>query len=148
MLVSGQLHNLCLKWLCVFILYPTGNHYYYLPWADTKPVVILTSYWEDISHRLDSVNILLFIAERLVRISHSGTYCACLHRFYCSVIYFNLSLWFILGVPSHHFKNSHVSQGVWRTSERDLDPTHQPHAWGPEQVRQDQTNPTLDLWVL
>nr|XP_046257071.1 myoferlin [Scatophagus argus] len=42
-----------------------GNHYYYLPWADTKPVVILTSYWEDIGHRLESVNILLFIAERL-----------------------------------------------------------------------------------
>ncbi|KAI3363230.1 hypothetical protein L3Q82_011863, partial [Scortum barcoo] len=42
-----------------------GNHYYYLPWADTKPVVILTSYWEDISHRLDSVNVLLFIADRL-----------------------------------------------------------------------------------
>uniref|UniRef100_A0A672H0F0 Myoferlin like n=1 Tax=Salarias fasciatus TaxID=181472 RepID=A0A672H0F0_SALFA len=42
-----------------------GNHYYYLPWADTKPVVILTSYWEDISHRLDSVNVLHFIAERL-----------------------------------------------------------------------------------
>ncbi|KAF7655921.1 hypothetical protein LDENG_00048500 [Lucifuga dentata] len=42
-----------------------GSHYYYLPWADTKPVVILTSYWEDISHRLDSVNVLLFIAERL-----------------------------------------------------------------------------------
>ncbi|XP_020486571.2 myoferlin [Labrus bergylta] len=42
-----------------------GNHYYYLPWADTKPVVILTSYWEDISHRLHSVNVLLFIAERL-----------------------------------------------------------------------------------
>uniref|UniRef100_A0A3Q3J2K7 C2 domain-containing protein n=1 Tax=Monopterus albus TaxID=43700 RepID=A0A3Q3J2K7_MONAL len=42
-----------------------GNHYYYLPWADTKPVVTLTSYWEDISHRLDTVNILLFIAERL-----------------------------------------------------------------------------------
>ncbi|KAM6923228.1 myoferlin [Lycodopsis pacificus] len=42
-----------------------GNHYYYLPWADTKPVVILTSHWEDISHRLDSVNVLLFIAERL-----------------------------------------------------------------------------------
>ncbi|XP_040034731.2 myoferlin [Gasterosteus aculeatus] len=42
-----------------------GNHYYYLPWADTKPVVIVTSHWEDISHRLDSVNILLFIAERL-----------------------------------------------------------------------------------
>uniref|UniRef100_A0A8C5B5I5 Myoferlin like n=1 Tax=Gadus morhua TaxID=8049 RepID=A0A8C5B5I5_GADMO len=44
-----------------------GNHYYYLPWADTKPVVILTSFWEDINHRLDSVNVLLLIAERLVR---------------------------------------------------------------------------------
>ncbi|KAF3842053.1 hypothetical protein F7725_024004 [Dissostichus mawsoni] len=42
-----------------------GNHYYYLPWADNKPVVILTSFWEDISHRLDSANLLLFIAERL-----------------------------------------------------------------------------------
>ncbi|XP_035461979.2 myoferlin isoform X1 [Scophthalmus maximus] len=42
-----------------------GNHYYYLPWANTKPVVILTSYWEDISHRLDSVNVLLSVAERL-----------------------------------------------------------------------------------
>ncbi|KAK5908525.1 hypothetical protein CgunFtcFv8_016574 [Champsocephalus gunnari] len=42
-----------------------GNHYYYLPWADTKPVVILISFWEDISHRLDSANLLLFIAERL-----------------------------------------------------------------------------------
>lgn len=42
-----------------------GNHYYYLPWADTKPVVIVTSFWEDISHRLESVNVLLYIAERL-----------------------------------------------------------------------------------
>uniref|UniRef100_A0A452QDT9 Myoferlin n=1 Tax=Ursus americanus TaxID=9643 RepID=A0A452QDT9_URSAM len=43
-----------------------GNYYYYLPWAHTKPVVTLTSYWEDISHRLDAVNILLAMAERLV----------------------------------------------------------------------------------
>ncbi|XP_072247032.1 myoferlin [Leuresthes tenuis] len=42
-----------------------GNHYYYLPWADTKPVVILTSYWEDISHRLDAANAFLFIADQL-----------------------------------------------------------------------------------
>ncbi|XP_049620337.1 myoferlin [Suncus etruscus] len=42
-----------------------GNFYYYLPWSHTKPVVTLTSYWEDISHRLDVVNILLGIAERL-----------------------------------------------------------------------------------
>lgn len=42
-----------------------GNHYYYLPWADTKPVVVVTSYWEDISHRLDSVNIILYIYHHL-----------------------------------------------------------------------------------
>ncbi|XP_015201883.2 myoferlin isoform X1 [Lepisosteus oculatus] len=42
-----------------------GSFYYYLPWSDSKPVVILNSYWEDISHRLDSVNIILYIAERL-----------------------------------------------------------------------------------
>uniref|UniRef100_A0A8C4LVU6 Myoferlin n=1 Tax=Equus asinus asinus TaxID=83772 RepID=A0A8C4LVU6_EQUAS len=46
-----------------------GNYYYYLPWADTKPVVTLTSYWEDISHRLDAVNTLLVMAERLVSLS-------------------------------------------------------------------------------
>ncbi|XP_070708516.1 myoferlin-like [Pempheris klunzingeri] len=42
-----------------------GNHYYYLPWADTKPVVVVTSFWEDISHRLDSVNIILYINQHL-----------------------------------------------------------------------------------
>ncbi|XP_010630387.1 myoferlin isoform X3 [Fukomys damarensis] len=42
-----------------------GNHYYYLPWSHTKPVVTLTSYWEDISHRLDAVNTLLAMTERL-----------------------------------------------------------------------------------
>ncbi|KAA8581747.1 hypothetical protein FQN60_003328 [Etheostoma spectabile] len=42
-----------------------GNHYYYLPWVNTKPVVVVLSYWEDISHRLDSVNIILYITHRL-----------------------------------------------------------------------------------
>ncbi|XP_072312686.1 myoferlin-like isoform X1 [Eucyclogobius newberryi] len=42
-----------------------GNHYYYLPWAGTKPVVVVTSNWEDISHRLDSVNIIMYITNRL-----------------------------------------------------------------------------------
>lgn len=51
----------------------SGNHYYYLPWADTKPVVIVTSFWEDISHRLESVNVLLYIAERLVRFCQRST---------------------------------------------------------------------------
>ncbi|XP_052028026.1 myoferlin-like isoform X4 [Apodemus sylvaticus] len=42
-----------------------GNYYYYLPWAHTKPIVTLTSYWEDISYRLDAVNTLLVMAEWL-----------------------------------------------------------------------------------
>ncbi|KAM5141597.1 myoferlin isoform 3-T3 [Mantella aurantiaca] len=42
-----------------------GNIYYYLPWSATKPVVTLTSYWEDISHRLDVVNILMAMTEHL-----------------------------------------------------------------------------------
>uniref|UniRef100_A0A8C2L9D4 Myoferlin like n=1 Tax=Cyprinus carpio TaxID=7962 RepID=A0A8C2L9D4_CYPCA len=51
-----------------------GNQYYYLPWADSKPVVILTSFWEDISHRMDAVNIILYISDRLVRF-----YCIFIH---------------------------------------------------------------------
>ncbi|XP_029977701.1 myoferlin-like isoform X3 [Sphaeramia orbicularis] len=42
-----------------------GNHYYYLPWAGTKPVVVVNSFWEDISHRLDAVNIILYITNHL-----------------------------------------------------------------------------------
>ncbi|ROL41004.1 Myoferlin [Anabarilius grahami] len=42
-----------------------GNNYYYLPWGDTKPVISITSFWEDINHRLDSLNIILFISNRL-----------------------------------------------------------------------------------
>uniref|UniRef100_A0A672VD03 Myoferlin n=1 Tax=Strigops habroptila TaxID=2489341 RepID=A0A672VD03_STRHB len=47
-----------------------SNYYYYLPWANTKPVVTLTSFWEDISHRLDPVNVILNMAERLI-INHN-----------------------------------------------------------------------------
>uniref|UniRef100_A0A8C3IJT3 Myoferlin n=1 Tax=Chrysemys picta bellii TaxID=8478 RepID=A0A8C3IJT3_CHRPI len=43
-----------------------GNYYYYLPWVNRKPVVTITSFWEDISHRLDPVNLILTMAERLV----------------------------------------------------------------------------------
>ncbi|XP_053112314.1 dysferlin isoform X4 [Hemicordylus capensis] len=42
-----------------------GCQYYYLPWGNVKPVVVLSSYWEDISHRTDTQNLLSRVAERL-----------------------------------------------------------------------------------
>ncbi|XP_064007302.1 dysferlin isoform X10 [Pogoniulus pusillus] len=42
-----------------------GCHYYYLPWGNVKPVVVLSSYWEDISYRTDAQNLLHYAADRL-----------------------------------------------------------------------------------
>uniref|UniRef100_A0A8C4NPM9 Dysferlin, limb girdle muscular dystrophy 2B (autosomal recessive) n=1 Tax=Dicentrarchus labrax TaxID=13489 RepID=A0A8C4NPM9_DICLA len=43
-----------------------GCHYYYLPWGNVKPVVVLSSEWEDIRPRIEALNMLLAIIERLV----------------------------------------------------------------------------------
>ncbi|XP_060103205.1 dysferlin [Heteronotia binoei] len=42
-----------------------GCQYYYLPWGNVKPVVVLSSYWEDISHRMDTQNLLFGAVDRL-----------------------------------------------------------------------------------
>uniref|UniRef100_A0A8C3KLL1 Dysferlin n=1 Tax=Calidris pygmaea TaxID=425635 RepID=A0A8C3KLL1_9CHAR len=42
-----------------------GCQYYYLPWGNVKPVVVLSSYWEDISYRTDAQNLLHHAADRL-----------------------------------------------------------------------------------
>ncbi|XP_030306340.1 dysferlin isoform X6 [Calypte anna] len=42
-----------------------GCQYYYLPWGNVKPVVVLSSYWEDISYRTDAQNLLQHAADRL-----------------------------------------------------------------------------------
>lgn len=117
------------------ICYPKGNHYYYLPWADTKPVVIVTSYWEDISHRLDSVNILLHLAERLVNMNQDR----CLKSYHSYSNDWNnvfiLRMCRILGDQTHLVKNCSLGQSGRDTPERDLASTPQPHVRGHEQVR-------------
>ncbi|XP_059384660.1 dysferlin-like isoform X12 [Carassius carassius] len=42
-----------------------GCHYYYLPWGNVKPVVVLSSEWEDVSPRIEALNMLLSIVDRL-----------------------------------------------------------------------------------
>ncbi|XP_062850252.1 dysferlin isoform X3 [Trichomycterus rosablanca] len=42
-----------------------GCQYYYLPWGNVKPVVVLSSEWEDISPRIEALNMLVSIKERL-----------------------------------------------------------------------------------
>ncbi|XP_028856711.1 dysferlin isoform X9 [Denticeps clupeoides] len=42
-----------------------GCHYYYLPWGNVKPVVVLSSEWEDIGPRIEALNMLLNTADRL-----------------------------------------------------------------------------------
>ncbi|CAI9578345.1 unnamed protein product, partial [Staurois parvus] len=44
-----------------------GCQYYYLPWGNVKPVVVLSSYWEDINHRTDSQNIIDHTIDNLER---------------------------------------------------------------------------------
>ncbi|XP_040394306.1 fer-1-like protein 5 isoform X3 [Cygnus olor] len=42
-----------------------GNRYHYLPWYDAKPVVAVTSIWEDAGLRWDATNLLQNMAQRL-----------------------------------------------------------------------------------
>ncbi|KAM4867839.1 fer-1-like protein 5 [Thomomys bottae] len=42
-----------------------GNKYHYVPWYNTKPVVAVTSYWEDVTFRLNCLNQLHITQDRL-----------------------------------------------------------------------------------
>lgn len=49
--------------LCVCV---PGTVYHYVPWYNTKPVVAVTSFWEDDSFRMSTLNLLHFVRDRLV----------------------------------------------------------------------------------
>ncbi|KAK3589425.1 hypothetical protein CHS0354_020754 [Potamilus streckersoni] len=42
-----------------------GNYYYFLPWGGTKPCIAVDSHWEDISWRLETLNLLYSIIDSL-----------------------------------------------------------------------------------
>uniref|UniRef100_A0A3Q1MPC9 Fer-1 like family member 5 n=1 Tax=Bos taurus TaxID=9913 RepID=A0A3Q1MPC9_BOVIN len=42
-----------------------GNIYHYVPWYNTKPVVAVTSFWEDVGFRMNCLNLLQFTRDRL-----------------------------------------------------------------------------------
>eukprot|EP00117_Sycon_ciliatum_P005571 scpid7068/ scgid9464/ Myoferlin; Fer-1-like protein 3 len=44
-----------------------GEYYYYLPWTQSKPCASVTCHWEDVSDRIDSLNVLINICDRLER---------------------------------------------------------------------------------
>ncbi|KAM9368604.1 fer-1-like protein 5 [Phaethornis superciliosus] len=44
-----------------------GHRYHYLPWYGDKPVVAVTSSWEDVGHRWDVLNLLGGLCRRLER---------------------------------------------------------------------------------
>ncbi len=49
-------------------IYPLfdGNYYHYAPWAECKPCTLLESQWEDVTFRLEALNLLLRIKDKLV----------------------------------------------------------------------------------
>ncbi|XP_053126190.1 fer-1-like protein 5 isoform X3 [Hemicordylus capensis] len=44
-----------------------GHRYYYLPWYDTKPMVAVSSFWEDVTYRIACFNTLQVVHGRLKR---------------------------------------------------------------------------------
>ena len=62
-----------------------GTAYYYLPWLEYKPCIVVESQWEDVSYRIETQNIFLGIADELVSTCTYTCTCNCNCRFLCLV---------------------------------------------------------------
>jgi len=51
-----------------------GCHYYYLPWSNNKPCLSIDCHWEDVIFRLERMNLLQCIADRLVTTTTTTSY--------------------------------------------------------------------------
>jgi hypothetical protein len=47
-----------------------GTFYYFLPWGNSKPCTVVESHWEDICFRLEALNMIQKIIDRLVSKSY------------------------------------------------------------------------------
>ena len=56
-----------------------GSNYYYLPWSGEKPCVCVENYWENIAFRLEPLNALLRIIDRLVSRQGKAGKCSCFY---------------------------------------------------------------------
>ena len=59
-----------------------GSHYYFLPWGGTKPCVVVDSQWEDITWRLETLNLFDGIMAALVSIECHPVYIAFKHALF------------------------------------------------------------------
>jgi hypothetical protein len=47
-----------------------GCNYFFLPWSDTKPCIQITSFFEDVSYRLEAINQIKNLKNFIVKLKY------------------------------------------------------------------------------
>ena len=79
-----------------------GQHYYYLPWGQTKPCVMLTSQWEDVMYRIESLNLICRTIDRLVG---RNSFCQKLYCVDLNIFWYVVELLVIQSLQEGHLKD-------------------------------------------
>lgn len=121
-----------------------GNNYYYLPWSREKPCVCVESYWENIAFRLEPLNALLNIIDRLVsnpaqrrtmhhfsvtssytNLSQSGMWkdCCFIHQHACTILSSDVTfygcIWLGRRMPNNEFVSEEENSPRRHRNQRD-----------------------------